>query len=329
MARAHNSLVVAVFSCLICCGTTFADRIIAIENVTQNLHEVDPVTFTVTPLGASGIPDTVFGAASSGDPGFIYATTTTGLYRVDVDNNTSVLVGNYSGAATEMRELAYRPAANQLLGTNYTNLFEIDQTTAACTAIGSHNGPNAVWAMTLVPGVGVRGISAGIYYNFSVLNGVAIQLGTSTSGILDFAYDPASGTLIGATNAQMYTFDVATGASTAVGPATIPNMLGWALVKDAVAGSDFRRGDINGDGSVNLQDAIGGLTYLFTPGGAVPDCLDTADSNDDGSVNLPDVVALLSYLFVPSSPIPAAPGPVNCGPDVGTDMLDPCSYASC
>ena len=40
-----------------------AERVIAIENVTQNLIEVDPATGATTTLGASGIPDTVFDAS--------------------------------------------------------------------------------------------------------------------------------------------------------------------------------------------------------------------------------------------------------------------------
>lgn len=320
------SLFVAVL--LLCASPAAADRIIGIENVTQNLHEIDPVTFNVTLLGPSGIPATVFGAARSGDPGCLFATTDSALYKVDVDNMTSTLVGNYNGAATIMRELAYLAGQDRLLGTDYTVLYEIDQTTAQCTMIGNHNGPTAVWAMALVGPVGLRGISGGQYYAFNVGTGVGTVLGTSISGVLDFTYDPATNTLLGSTNAQMYTFDLATGAATPVGGA-IPNMLGWARVTDPVSAAQFRRGDVNGDGSANIQDAIAGLAYLFTPGTTAPDCLDAADTNDDGSVNLPDIVSLLGYLFVPGSTPPAAPGPDTCGDDGAVDTLAICTYVSC
>ncbi|MFN0060425.1 MAG: choice-of-anchor B family protein [Planctomycetota bacterium] len=70
----------------------------------------------------------------------------------------------------------------------------------------------------------------------------------------------------------------------------------------------FVRGDTNGDGSVNVADAIFALNYLFTLG-AAPIPLAAADVNNDGSVNVADAVYLLDYLFG-SGPAPAAPFPV-------------------
>ena len=59
----------------------------------------------------------------------------------------------------------------------------------------------------------------------------------------------------------------------------------------------FIRGDVNGDGDVNIADAISVLEYLFA-GGEPPPCPDAADVNDDGIINIADPVALLSALFV-------------------------------
>lgn len=95
------------------------------------------------------------------------------------------------------------------------------------------------------------------------------------------------------------------------------------------ADPDFRRGDANADGSVNLLDAIVLLNYLFVPGSNVPPCLDSADATDDGSVNLLDAVRVLNYLFVAGSPAPTAPGPTMCGPDVVADALPVCVYSAC
>ncbi len=72
-------------------------------------------------------------------------------------------------------------------------------------------------------------------------------------------------------------------------------------------GSSFVRGDVDGNGSVNIGDAIHILQGLFA-NGHMPACLDWADANDDGSVNIADAIYLLSYLFV-SGPAPAAPFP--------------------
>ncbi len=56
------------------------------------------------------------------------------------------------------------------------------------------------------------------------------------------------------------------------------------------------RGEINGDGSVDLGDAVFLTNYLFKEGSA-PDRLEVADVNGDHAVNIGDVVYLISYLY--------------------------------
>jgi uncharacterized protein (DUF1800 family) len=87
----------------------------------------------------------------------------------------------------------------------------------------------------------------------------------------------------------------------------------------------FFRGDTNGDGQVNVSDAIGTFNYLFV-GNASVNCLDAADSNDDGTVNLSDGLYALNALFTGGPAIPA-PGTGVCGldptpeaPDLGCDV---------
>ena len=101
-------------------------------------------------------------------------------------------------------------------------------------------------------------------------------------------------------------------------------VISWSL--ELSGGTSFTRGDLNQDGSVNLPDAVYGLSALFVPGSPFPECTDSADCNDDGSFNLPDAVFLLSALFVPNSP--QAPEPVNCGVDPTDDPLD-CQVTPC
>jgi hypothetical protein len=57
-----------------------------------------------------------------------------------------------------------------------------------------------------------------------------------------------------------------------------------------------RTGDANGDGLLDLGDAVFILNYLFK-GGDPPLPLQTGDTNCDGIVDLGDVVYLLNYLF--------------------------------
>jgi len=97
--------------------------------------------------------------------------------------------------------------------------------------------------------------------------------------------------------------------------------MGALPFKSASPGS-FVRGEANGDGKVDLSDAVAVLRYLFA--GADLDCLDAADVDDGGKVDIADPVALLGYLFAGASE-PPAPFP-ECGLDSTEDSLD-CSAA--
>jgi hypothetical protein len=72
----------------------------------------------------------------------------------------------------------------------------------------------------------------------------------------------------------------------------------------------FLRGDCDGDGAVNITDAVCTLEWLFQ-GGAEPECAVTTNADGLGAVDLTDPVYLLTYLFR-GGPAPAAPFP-ECG----------------
>lgn len=305
------------------------DTLVGIENITLDLYAIDPLTGATALIGATGIPSLVYGAAESGVAGYVFANTITQLFLVDASNAQSTLVNDFSGDTLDIREIAYDQITHTLYGTNYANLYQIDPATAQTSLIGAHGGGiSALWALTVVPGVGMVGVSAGNFYQFSTTTGAGMLLGpTGTTGVLDLAYDPTTGILIGGNQVpNLYSFDQNTGASTLIGPGR--NMLGLARVSQATV-ELFRRGDANGDGSVNLLDGIVLLNYLFVPGSATPSCQDAADLNDSGSLSLPDVVLLLNYLFVPGSPPPVAPGPISCGPDQSADSLPVCNPSGC
>ena len=84
----------------------------------------------------------------------------------------------------------------------------------------------------------------------------------------------------------------------------------------AFASSTFLRGDSNGDGGLDLSDAVHGLLALFL-GSAGGDCPAAGDANGDGGLDVSDPVFALSYLFR-NGPPPAAPWPA-CGQ--GTSAL--------
>jgi hypothetical protein len=80
----------------------------------------------------------------------------------------------------------------------------------------------------------------------------------------------------------------------------------------------FRRGDADGDGRLNITDAIFTLSFLFT-GGRAPGCHRAADTNDSGRVDISDAIASLSFLFT-GGRRPPAPHP-DCGEDPTPDGL--------
>ena len=60
-------------------------------------------------------------------------------------------------------------------------------------------------------------------------------------------------------------------------------------------------GDANGDGVVNIADAVYLINYLFI-GGEPPIPMEAGDVTCDGVVNIADVVYLVSYLFMGGPP---------------------------
>jgi hypothetical protein len=82
---------------------------------------------------------------------------------------------------------------------------------------------------------------------------------------------------------------------TAVGPGSSPSFgVNSGYWQETLYG--FLRGDANGDGQINLSDAIYLLNYLFR-GGPAPDPMAAGDANCDESVIIGDAIYLLNYLF--------------------------------
>jgi hypothetical protein len=69
----------------------------------------------------------------------------------------------------------------------------------------------------------------------------------------------------------------------------------------SVLGTEYIRGDANGDSLVDIADVVYLINYLFTDGPA-PDPLWVGDANCDGVVDIADVVYLLNYLFLSGPP---------------------------
>jgi len=106
--------------------------------------------------------------------------------------------------------------------------------------------------------------------------------------------------------------------------AFVANLLGVTLIDEPPEPS-FVRGEANGDGKVDVADAVAILGHLF--GGKNLECRSAADANDDGRLDIADAVSLLGYLFAAGEP-PSEPFP-SCGTDPTTDDLDCSEYAPC
>ena len=68
----------------------------------------------------------------------------------------------------------------------------------------------------------------------------------------------------------------------------------------------FIRGDINGDGLVDISDTIRLLRYLYLNLNQSPSCLNAADTDMDNLLTTADAIFGLGYLFQTSAP-PGAP----------------------
>jgi hypothetical protein len=86
--------------------------------------------------------------------------------------------------------------------------------------------------------------------------------------------------------------------------------------------TSFHRGDVNGDGSINITDPVVLLEYLFL-GGVKPGCMEAANADDNEALDINDPVVILSWLFL-GGDAPPAPGPVGtpCGVDPAGSITD-------
>ena len=85
----------------------------------------------------------------------------------------------------------------------------------------------------------------------------------------------------------------------------------------------------NGDGLVDISDAIRTLNTLFTSSAPEPQCVDALNANGDDAIDISDAIFTIGYLFSSNDFQIPPPGPVECGlPDVpGPFSCD--AYAMC
>ena len=96
-------------------------------------------------------------------------------------------------------------------------------------------------------------------------------------------------------------------------------------------GVNFRRGDADGNGKLNVTDAVLIIQVIVKNLATKFNCDDMLDANDDGKLTVTDAIPVLQYVFQ-KGPNLAAPFP-SCGPDPApvppaTDTLS-CAVTNC
>ena len=168
-------------------------------------------------------------------------------------------------------------------------------------------------AVTL-PGVG----ELGIVFDFGLVNNITMSPGVPVP-VLRLSVVGGPGVFPGATSDLVFQngLNVPTGGSTTNAvvwrqtPTTVPvetpiNLAG-AVVPLSFVVPMFGRGDVSGDGAINLVDAIMSLEHLFLSNPL--NCQAAADVDASGAVAIIDVVQLLTYLFMSGPP----PNSITCG----------------
>lgn len=88
----------------------------------------------------------------------------------------------------------------------------------------------------------------------------------------------------------------------------------------------FVRAEVNGDGILDISDAVHTLILLFLADAGDPKCPDALDTNDDGAADISDAIHILGFLFL-GGPAPPQPFPGK-GCDPTADGIGCASYGS-
>lgn len=91
---------------------------------------------------------------------------------------------------------------------------------------------------------------------------------------------------------------------TAAGPGTSTHYQVNQGFQQNFGGGSYLCGDANGDGAVDISDAVYLIAYIFS-GGPAPSPLLAGDANCDGAIDISDAVYLIAYIFS-GGPAPCA-----------------------
>ena len=261
-----------------------------------------------------------------------------------LDNPTVVNVNNDGGLSTygnsnNWTEIVYNGGAVGSLGEDVTlpietEAEEIDAETDALILTEYKVCITGAGVVTMAPGA-----TQVLTYTLSNIGGLEdvyeiSPVATATNVAINLGSLPASVSLAGGEQVAFSVEIVASAAPTSgvtdsleitVVSQANPKILDQVNTLFNVSTGEFLRADANGDGVVDIADAVVILNYLFGSD-AVP-CLIALDVNDDELVNVADTIYLLMGLFNGGA-LPSAPYP-DCGIDPTAGQLECANSPGC
>ncbi|MEM7166522.1 MAG: hypothetical protein AAF581_13735 [Planctomycetota bacterium] len=175
------------------------------------------------------------------------------------------------------------------------------------------------------------GVTAGVLFSFDV---DAFLQASSSLPILSIDYDTNASTLMGngtGASTDLIFTDGVLGSPMLVNNTVVVGVENFVASKNSgtvtlqpLPGGGFIRGDVTGEGSINLLDVTEALAFMFTSG--TVSCLSAVDANDDSVLDISDPATILAYLFLGGT----IPSPLlSCGADGTPDSLTCDSVSGC
>ena len=178
-----------------------------------------------------------------------------------------------------------------------------------------------------------EGLTQGVVFDVAARWTLTFSVSTP---VIDIEYQLLAGSLTDAADPTVTTLDfVETLGDPPTVNVVVPNGGGASLAATGVSGSltltpyegsQFVRGDVTGDGALDLADGIGVLMFLFLNSSTT--CSNALDADDTGNVSISDAVRILCAVFCLDSPPPADPFP-GCGIDLTEDDLSCEEHSGC
>ena len=127
-----------------------------------------------------------------------------------------------------------------------------------------------------------------------------------------FRLDPLMVDGVGPQDSDAFNGQSFPGGATVPGDVQLADMSFVQLVGGVVA-PQFRRGDHDGSGAVDMTDTLNLLRFLFL-GQFPPICEDASDYDNSAAIDMSDGINSLTFLFLGGN-VPPPPGTTDCGPD--------------